>query len=88
MLSVKMMTQVALPLYIEVENGEVVAVWYDDEDGRDRLLSVGSEYFVSYRTIPKEVKQHMKEHEHDEPINWLKPKVYKGADEEEEGDEK
>ena len=82
------MKQIDLPIYIEVENGTVIAVWVDLGDGLDRMLNVGSEYFVSYRTIPDAVKQHMKEHEHAEdaePINWLEPKLYKP---EQEGDEK
>ncbi len=78
------MKQIDLPLYIEVENGKVFALWYDDEDGLDRLLNEGSEYFISYRTIPEEVKQHMKEYEHEKSVNWLTPKVYKGEDKKEE----
>ena len=78
------MKQIDLPIYIEVENGTVIAVWVDFGDGLDRMLNVGSEYYVSYRTVPEAVKQHRKEHEHEEPINWLEPKLYKP---EQEGDE-
>ena len=42
------MKQIDLPIYIEVENGRVIAVWVDLGDGLDRMLNVGSEYFVSY----------------------------------------
>ncbi len=85
MLCVRMMKQVNLPIYIEVENNKVFAVWYVDDYGQDCLLNEGEDYSVEYRTVPKRQARPIRP---DEPINWLTPKVYQGEGKAKKGDEK
>ena len=37
-----------LYIKIEVEDSEVIGVWYTDENGQDRLLTEGSDYSLMY----------------------------------------
>jgi hypothetical protein len=37
-----------LYIKIEVEDGEVIGVWYTDENGQDCLLKEGSDYSLMY----------------------------------------
>lgn len=74
------MKQINLPIYIDVENNKVFAVWYEDENG-DVLLNEGSDYTVSYSYPPKRKIPHHKKG--DKSIDWLKPKTYKDWEKEE-----
>jgi hypothetical protein len=66
------------PISIDVQDGQVIAIWYVNDYGQDRLLTKGEHYHVSYHTTISNPEQ-SSETKKDEEIDWLQPKRYPGT---------